>query len=86
MIISTPLLAFIFLRGSFASEQRPLLSNTELTRNRSNPLTEEFGDYVNSLLEDWKVPGLSIAVIDEDEVYTEVSLVAKRVHRLANGA
>ncbi|KAI9151671.1 D-aminopeptidase [Paramyrothecium foliicola] len=36
-----------------------------------NPLTDEFGQFVKGLLEEWKVPGLSIAVIDGDQVYTD---------------
>lgn len=39
----------------------------------SNPLNDEFAKYVKETLEEWKVPGLSIAVIDGDEIFAEVS-------------
>lgn len=37
-----------------------------------NPLNEEFQKLAHELLEEYHVPGLSIAVIDGDQVYTEV--------------
>lgn len=37
-----------------------------------NPLTEEFGAFVKNMLEKWKVPGMSLAVIDGEDVYAEV--------------
>ncbi|CAM1502046.1 Fc.00g040300.m01.CDS01 [Cosmosporella sp. VM-42] len=36
-----------------------------------NPLTGEFGDFVKDTLKEWKVPGVSIAVIDGEDVYAE---------------
>lgn len=36
------------------------------------PLTEEFGSYIEGLLEEWHVPGLAIGVVDGDDTYTEV--------------
>ncbi|KAK7426709.1 hypothetical protein QQZ08_006745 [Neonectria magnoliae] len=36
-----------------------------------NPLTEEFGKFAKETLEDWKVPGVSIAVIDGEDVFTK---------------
>jgi hypothetical protein len=38
-----------------------------------NPLTEEFGTFVKETLEKWKVPGISLAVIDGEDVYAEVA-------------
>jgi hypothetical protein len=32
----------------------------------------EFDNFVTEILDNWKVPGLSIAVIDGNEVFTEV--------------
>ena len=37
-----------------------------------NPLNEEFQKLANEVLEEYHVPGLSIAVIDGDQIYTEV--------------
>lgn len=58
---------------TFASEQVPLRSHHDNKVDRGNPLSEEFGRYVTGLMGKWKVPGLSVAVIDGDEVYTQVS-------------
>jgi CubicO group peptidase (beta-lactamase class C family) len=52
--------------GSFA-----LLGATAQVNDR-NPLTEEFGDFAAETLDNWKVPGLSIAVIDGDQVFADV--------------
>ena len=38
----------------------------------SNPFTAEITQFINDTLKDWHVPGLSIAVIDGENVYTEV--------------
>ncbi|KAH7247534.1 beta-lactamase/transpeptidase-like protein [Fusarium redolens] len=35
------------------------------------PLTEDFASFVTEILDKWKVPGLSIAVIDGDQVFAE---------------
>lgn len=35
-------------------------------------LDESFDKYVGETLEHWKVPGLSIAVVDRDGVYSNV--------------
>ncbi|EXK80438.1 hypothetical protein FOQG_15073 [Fusarium oxysporum f. sp. raphani 54005] len=51
--------------GSFA-----LLGATAQVNDR-NPLTEEFGDFAAETLDNWKVPGLSIAVIDGDQVFAD---------------
>ncbi|KAF2665346.1 beta-lactamase/transpeptidase-like protein [Microthyrium microscopicum] len=36
-----------------------------------NPLTKEFGTFVKETMEKWKVPGISLAVIDGENVYAE---------------
>ncbi|PHH89700.1 hypothetical protein CDD83_5481 [Cordyceps sp. RAO-2017] len=36
-----------------------------------NPLTDEFSSFVNDKLDEWKVPGMSVAVIDGQDVYAE---------------
>lgn len=52
-----------------AADQKPL---TEGKAPASNPFTESFGKYVQEQLEYWKVPGLSIAVVDGNETFAEV--------------
>ncbi|KAH7237881.1 beta-lactamase/transpeptidase-like protein [Fusarium solani] len=36
-----------------------------------NPLTEDFASFVTETLDKWKVPGLSVAVVDGDQVFAE---------------
>ena len=38
----------------------------------SNTFTAEFRNYAKHMLEEWKVPGLSISIIDHDKISTEV--------------
>jgi hypothetical protein len=41
--------------------------------SRSQPyLDESFDEYVKATLNEWYVPGLSIAVVDGDDVYSKV--------------
>jgi hypothetical protein len=54
------------------SQQKPLHELAPTGKGTHNPLTPEFAEYVAGLLEDWKVPGMSIAVLDGDELYAEV--------------
>ena len=55
-----------------ADEQRPLGKSSDILKSK-NPFTSEFSELVNKSLHHWKVPGISIAVIDDDDVYAEVS-------------
>lgn len=50
-------------------DQVPLRSHHNNKVDRGNPLSGELGRYVTGLMDKWKVPGLSVAVIDGDEVY-----------------
>ncbi|KAJ3482019.1 hypothetical protein NLG97_g7678 [Lecanicillium saksenae] len=56
---------------SVASKQRPLQSHKDKAFHHGNPLTDEFGRYVTDLMDEWKVPGLSVAVIDGEDVYSQ---------------
>ncbi|POR32882.1 Uncharacterized protein TPAR_06918, partial [Tolypocladium paradoxum] len=53
-----------------AAEQKPLVAGPGPTSSK-NPLTDEFGEFVAQKLDKWKVPGMSLAVIDGDDIYTE---------------
>jgi hypothetical protein len=44
------------------------------TSGAANPFTEEFGAFVKTVLEKWKVPGMSLAVIDGEDIHAEVGL------------
>jgi CubicO group peptidase (beta-lactamase class C family) len=49
--------------------QAPLSSPT----TPDGPFTVDFSAYVEQVMEEWKVPGLAIAVIDDDHVFTKAS-------------
>lgn len=38
----------------------------------NNPLDSQFNSWVGDLLAEWKVPGMSLAVIDGTDVFAEV--------------
>jgi hypothetical protein len=46
--------------------------NMETVADGNNPLTEEFGELVKKTLYEWKVPGMSIAVVDGENTYMKV--------------
>ena len=43
-----------------------------LTDHNKDPFTPDFSKYVNEVLRNWTVPGMSIAVVTENYVYAEV--------------
>jgi hypothetical protein len=44
----------------------------EKLEKNDNPLNEGFAKYVEETLQKWHLPGVAIAVVDGDKVYTEV--------------
>lgn len=46
----------------------------ETMAKAENPLTEELAKFVKEKLDEWKVPGVSIGVIDNDQVFTAVRI------------
>lgn len=58
---------------SATAQQKPLLDRPGVNSGSSNPFTDEFADFAKKTINRWKVPGLSIAVIDGEDVYAEVS-------------
>jgi CubicO group peptidase (beta-lactamase class C family) len=54
------------------NEQRP--SDEQSSAKSTSPFSDEFAQFAKETLEQWKVPGVSLAVIDGDQVYAEVSL------------
>ena len=57
-------LAFCVL-DSVAASQKPMAED-------DGPFTPEFAQFALQTLDDWKVPGLAIAVIDNDKVWSQV--------------
>lgn len=58
-------------RIAVRSEQKPLGGTTQHSASDS-PFTESFARFTDDVMQDWKVPGMAIAVIDGDNIYTEV--------------
>lgn len=56
------------LRMSVATSSAPA--------ERTNPFTKEFGEFARKTLKEFSVPGVSIAVIDGDQIYAEVYITA----------
>lgn len=51
------------------AEQKPLSYGST---SDGNPFNRDFGEFAKLTLDGWHVPGLSIAVIDNDKVFAEV--------------
>ena len=43
-----------------------------LVQHDASPLDEKFNDLVRRTMDSWHVPGLSIAVVDGDDTYSQV--------------
>lgn len=56
-------------------EQKPIASPEHTASG--NPLTSEYKEFVLERLDEWKVPGVAVAVIDGDEVYAEVNITVE---------
>lgn len=41
----------------------------------SSPFDEEFNAYVHGLLDKWHVPGVAVAVVDGDDIWSEVNFM-----------
>lgn len=52
-----------------SDSQKPITGSHSGSRN---PLNEEISKFVQESLDVWHVPGMSVGVIDGDEIYTEV--------------
>jgi hypothetical protein len=52
------------------TDEKPTTAHTGATGK--SRLTKEFGAFMKEALEKWKVPGMSLAVIDGEDVYAEV--------------
>lgn len=50
--------------------------------NENGPLDKNFEALVKETLDLWHVPGVSVAVVDGDNVYSQVSLLQHLLHLL----
>lgn len=61
-------LAFTLLLVYLAAAQQKVL------KGPTNPLDTEFEGLVNKTLDFWNVPGLAVAVVDDDDVWADVRI------------
>lgn len=61
----------VSVRGQ-GNEQKPIAAQEPTASG--NPLTSEFAEFVLQTLDEYKVPGVAVAVVDGDEIYAEVSV------------
>lgn len=54
------------LRSVDAGKQQPLAAHTQ------NPFNEGLADFVGDVMDRWKIAGMSVAVVDGDDVYSQV--------------
>ncbi|TWU76429.1 hypothetical protein ED733_006955 [Metarhizium rileyi] len=54
------------------SAQTPLSNPVPAQTNHSSPFTDDLNSYVEDLMDEWKLAGMAVAVIDGDDVFTEV--------------
>ena len=50
------------------------LTNQAFTGERPSPLNEDFDKFVHQNLDYWHVPGISIALVDNNETFSKVQL------------
>lgn len=56
-------------QGNAANAQKPITSQEPAASG--NPLTSEFAEFVLQTLDEYKVPGVAVAVVDGDEIFAE---------------
>ncbi|KAJ6781817.1 hypothetical protein PWT90_06449 [Aphanocladium album] len=54
------------------SAQAPLTHHKRPSSSARSPFTSEFGAYIDELLDEWKVAGLAIGVVDSQQSYSKV--------------
>lgn len=61
--------------ASATEHQKPI---TAAAIESGNPFNAEFDELAKDILHQWRVPGMSIAVVDGDHVYAKASLSGNR--------
>lgn len=57
---------------TIASSAQEPLHDPKNKAASGDPFTDDFGKFVTKLLDEWKVPGVSIAVVDGEDVHAQV--------------
>lgn len=54
-------------------DQRPLVNQADgWAKDKKSPFSKEFAELARAKLEEWKVPGLAMAVVDGEDIFAEV--------------
>ena len=69
-IVSALVAAAVILPAAF-SAQVPISKPPSVQADK-NPFTGNFNKYVEGVMDGWKLAGMAVAVIDGDDVFTEV--------------
>lgn len=67
-----------FISTACAADQKPI--GPDGGSETGNPFNDDFSKLAEETLDNWKVPGLAIAVIDDEDVYAEVSVSLRCSH------
>lgn len=62
----------IQLLALFLGTAVPCLGNSLPGLPAKTPFNDDFGNFVDSVLNDFKVPGMSVAVIDGNQTFSKV--------------
>ena len=57
--------ATLLISNNAVAQQKPLAPHND------NPFNDKLNHYISDVMDDWKLPGLSIAVVDGDNTYTQ---------------
>lgn len=42
-----------------------------------NPFDDDLGSFIDEVMQRWKIPGMSVAIVDGDDVYAEVGTISR---------
>lgn len=65
-------LSLLWATAALTTETQKVLSSSD--GEKRNPLDSKFEQFALGLLDEWHVPGMSIAVVDGDETWAAVSV------------
>lgn len=75
VLLLLPSMARSEIGSQDGQRQKPLPRlGASSSSSSSSPFTDDLTGYVNEVMDEWKVPGLAIAVIDGGHTYTEVCM------------
>jgi hypothetical protein len=58
-------------------------ASTNGSAKSASPFTDNFMQFANGILCEWNIPGAAIAVVDGNDIFSEVRFVHRRVFTVA---